>query len=123
MTSPSVTIIHPGDAATQPFSWGTLRWLCNGELAPGSLQTFGVSEILPGAHNPLHYHPNCEELLYVVSGECDHSYDGQWVHLGRGSLIVIPAGVKHNLVNRGSEPVVCVISFSSPDRQTVFLED
>lgn len=123
MSTPAVTTIHPNDAVTQSFSWGTLRWLCNGQIAPGAQQTFGVSEILPGEQNPLHYHPNCEEVLYVVSGECDHSYDGAWVHLGPGSTIVIPAGVRHNLINRGSTPVVCVISFSSPDRQTVFLED
>jgi len=34
---------------------------------------------------------------------------------------VIPAGVKHNLTNTGTTDVVCVISFSSPDRETVFL--
>jgi quercetin dioxygenase-like cupin family protein len=122
MSTPVVTSVHPADAVTQVFSWGTLRWLCNGKIAPGSQQTFGVSEILAGEKNPLHYHPNCEEVLYVVSGECDHSYDGQWVHLGPGSTIVIPAGVRHNLINRGTQPIVCVISFSSPDRETVFLE-
>jgi quercetin dioxygenase-like cupin family protein len=79
--------------------------------------------ILLGQQNPLHYHPNCEEILYVLAGECDHSFDGDWVHLTPGMLICIPAGVRHNLVNRGWEPVTCVISFSSADRQTVFLEE
>jgi quercetin dioxygenase-like cupin family protein len=118
--------ISLADAQTAPveiFDWGTLQWLCNQRLDPNAAQTFGVSTILPGQHNPLHYHPNCEELLYVVSGECDHSYDGVWVHLRPGMLIRIPANVRHNLINRGHEPVVCVISFSSGDRQTVFVDD
>lgn len=42
--------------------------------------------------------------------------------LQRGSVIRIPAGVRHNLSNIGSETIVCLISFSSGDRETVFLE-
>jgi quercetin dioxygenase-like cupin family protein len=105
------------------FGWGALKWLCNGTIAPGAQQTFGLVHILPGQRNPLHYHPNCEELLYVVSGEGEHRCDDEWVHLHPGMLIRIPAGVRHNLVNSGWEPISCILSFSSPDRQTVFLEE
>ncbi|MFM9964719.1 MAG: hypothetical protein ACKV2Q_26230 [Planctomycetaceae bacterium] len=44
------------------------------------------------------------------------------VALQRGSVIRIPAGVRHNLSNTGSETIVCLISFSSGARETVFLE-
>lgn len=117
-----VTVHHPATTPPLAFDWGTLRWVCNGELSPGTGQTVGISETLPGQRNPLHYHPNCEEVLLVVSGECDHRYDDAWVRLGPGSTIVIPAGVRHHLINRGPEKLVCVICFSTPDRQTVFLE-
>lgn len=120
--SQAVTVVHADQAAVQSFAWGTLRWLCNAELAAESQQTFGLSEIFPGQRNPLHYHPNCEEILHVVQGECDHSHDGQWTRLSAGSTIVIPAGVRHNLINRGLTSVICMISFSSPHRETVFLE-
>ena len=116
-----VTVVRRAEAAVETFEWGTLQWLANGRLAPGAEQTFGVSTIGPGGRNPLHYHPNCEEVLYVVSGECEHTFDGRAVKLAAGDVIVIPAGVKHNLVNTGPTDVVCVISFSSPDRETVFL--
>ena len=119
-TLPFVT--STAEQPLQTFDWGTLQWLANGKLAAGCQQTFGISRIKPGCRNPLHFHPNCEEILYVVSGCCDHSYDGQSFRLGPGSTIVLPAGVKDNLVNPGAEDVVCLISFSSPDRQTVFLE-
>jgi len=117
-----VTVTDARALPTQGLSWGSLTWLCNGELAPGAQQTFGLAQILPGQKNPLHYHPNCEEILHVLSGECDHSIDGDTVHLTPGMTIHVPAGVRHDLVNTGTEPVVCIISFSSPDRQTVFLE-
>jgi quercetin dioxygenase-like cupin family protein len=116
----AVTNLH--ELPAQSFEWGAIKWLCNRELAPEAQQTFGVVHILPGRQNPLHYHPNCEEILYMLSGECEHSFDGDWVHLTPGMMICIPAGVRHQLVNRGWAPVTCVISFSSADRQTVFLE-
>ena len=119
---PQTIVIRAETAPVEEYDWGTLQWIVNGRRAPGSEQTFGVSTIRPGQRNPLHYHPNCEEILYVVSGTCEHSYDGAIAPLSAGETIVIPSGVKHNLVNTGAVDVVCVISFSSPDRETVFLE-
>jgi quercetin dioxygenase-like cupin family protein len=121
MTIATGTVVRSA-AAVESFDWGRLQWLVNGQLVPGCKQTFGVSTISAGERNPLHYHPNCEEVLYVVSGRCEHSLDGTWTSLATGDAIVIPAGVRHNLVNPGPDDIVCVIAFSSPDRETVFLE-
>ena len=113
------------DAAQLPVennSWGTLQWLCNGKLSPGAAQTVGIATILPGQRNPVHFHPNCEEVLHVLSGRGRQSYDGRAIELQAGMTIRIPAGVKHNLVNTGAETLKALISFSNGDRQTVFLE-
>jgi mannose-6-phosphate isomerase-like protein (cupin superfamily) len=114
------------DAAQLPVeqsAWGTLQWVCNEKLMPGSAQTVGLATILPGKHNPVHYHPNCEEVLYVISGEGLQSYDGRTVPLRAGMTIRIPANVKHNMVNTGTETLRTLVSFSSGDRKTVFLEE
>lgn len=118
-----VTVVRACQAPVQQFDWGCLQWLAGDELVPGAAQTLGLATILPGKHNPLHYHPNCEEVLYVVSGRCRHRFDDEWVGLEAGDSITIPAGVRHNLVNTLSEPLRCVICFSSPRRETVFLEE
>jgi mannose-6-phosphate isomerase-like protein (cupin superfamily) len=113
------------DSAVLPaetFAWGAIKWLYNGRLSPGAEQTLGVCHILPGKRNPLHFHPNCEELLYVLAGQGRHRLDDELVELRVGMTIRIPVGVKHNLENTGWEPLACVITFSSGDRQTVFLE-
>ena len=104
-------------------AWGTLQWICNEKLMPGSAQTVGLATILPGKHNPVHYHPNCEEVLYVISGQGLHSYDGRTIPLRAGMTIRIPAKVKHNMVNTGTETLRTLVSFSSGDRKTVFLEE
>ena len=122
---PAEWIDQVTDAAELPVEtnvWGTLQWLMNGKLSPGAAQTVGIATILPGARNPLHFHPNCEEVLYVISGRGRQSYDGRAIELKPGMTIRIPSGVKHNMVNSGSEALITVISFSNGDRKTVFLE-
>lgn len=105
-------------------SWGHLSWLLGAGSVPidGVEQTFGVVTINPGQRNPLHQHPNCEELLYVVSGTCDHLLGEETYKLGPGSVIRVPRGVPHWAKCTSEEPLTVVVSFSSPDRQTMNLE-
>jgi quercetin dioxygenase-like cupin family protein len=107
---------------TESFPWGTLQWLCNATLSPGALQTVGLCHIAPGQRNPRHYHPNCEEVLHMLAGTGQHSFNDDLVELTVGMTIRIPAGVIHNMANNGPEPIVCLIVFSSGDRETVFLD-
>jgi quercetin dioxygenase-like cupin family protein len=115
-------VMHTDDLPVETFDWGTLQWLCNEKISPGSAQTVGLCHIQPGQRNPVHYHPNCEEILYMLSGSGLHSFNDETVELRPGSTICIPAGVRHNLANTGTDPIVCLIAFSSGQRETVFLE-
>ena len=102
--------------------WGRLLWLIGRNETPGAEQTFGVVTIEPGQRNPLHMHPNCEEILYVVSGTCQHKLGDELVELTPGAAIRIPEGVKHWAKCTSDEPLVAVISFSSADRIAESLE-
>jgi mannose-6-phosphate isomerase-like protein (cupin superfamily) len=113
------------DAALLPVeknAWGTLQWICNGRLMAGAEQTVGLATILPGKHNPVHFHPNCEEVTYVISGKGLQSYDDRTIELKAGMTIRIPANVRHNIVNTGTETIRTLVSFSSGDRKTVWVE-
>ena len=79
--------------------------------------------IQPGQRNPLHQHPNCEELLYVLSGTCEHRLGDDRFPLAPGDVIRIPRGVPHWAKCTSAEPLVAVISFSAPDRQAINLDD
>lgn len=107
---------------TQYANWGHLSWLVNGQAVPGTEQTLGVVTIYPGKRNPLHAHPNCEELLYVISGECEHALGEQRARLTPGMAICIPRGVPHWARCISAESLIVLVSFSSPDRQTEHLE-
>ena len=104
------------------LSWGELVWLIGEEQTPGAEQTLGVVTIQPGKRNPLHMHPNCEELLYVVEGEADHKLGDEMFRIKAGDVIRIPRGVEHWAQATGDAPLVAVISFSAPDRTTENLE-
>ena len=52
----------------EKYPWGWIRWMMSSELDPRVAQTFGIVQIDAGKRNQLHIHPNCEELLYVLSG-------------------------------------------------------
>ncbi len=103
--------------------WGELAWLVGAEQMPEAEQTFGVVTIAPGNRNPLHRHPNCEELLYVLSGACDHKLGDAMFHLTPGTVIRIPRGVPHWAQCTTDEPLVAVISFSSAERRTENLDE
>lgn len=108
---------------TEIFDWGTLKWLCHGRLFQGAEQTLGICHIQPGCQNPRHYHPNCEEVLYMLSGSGQHSFEDDVIELRSGMTIRIPVGVTHNLSNTGTDPIVCLISFNSGNRDTVFVDE
>lgn len=117
-----IPVTRTEDLPVETFDWGTLTWLCNDRLSLGAQQTLGVCTIFPGCRNPVHYHPNCEELLYMLSGTGEHSYDDERIQLSTGMTVRIPAGVRHNFKNTGTEPIRCLIAFSTGKRETVFLE-
>jgi quercetin dioxygenase-like cupin family protein len=58
----------------------------------------------------------------VQQGRGKHLLDDQWIDVTPGSVVRIPTGMKHQLVNDGADMLVTLIVFSSADRQTVFLE-
>jgi len=102
------------------YDWGGLKWLCNNEATPGCEQSFGIVHILPGRTNPLHWHAAAEEIVHILSGECDIKFDDKWLRLRPGLTLYIPPGVKHELKNNGWEPVIYVASFSASMRGTLF---
>lgn len=115
-------LVRTTDESLVPEPKGQMAWLVDAEIMPGAEQTFGISIVLPGHRNDLHRHPNCEELLYIISGECDQQVGDEHLHMTPGMLVRIPRGVPHCSRGTGDEPCVQVVSCSSPQRVTESLE-
>jgi quercetin dioxygenase-like cupin family protein len=116
-----VTRVDDGDA--NQFGWGSIQWLCSGAMLDDAEQTFGFVQIRAGANNPEHYHPNSDEVLYLLEGELDHSLGDDVFRLTPGMSIHIPRGVPHNAVNTSGVTARMVVAYPTSDRQAVFMND
>ncbi len=104
----------------QEFDWGRLTWLASRALGNSATMTLGRAIIKAGRENPVHRHPNCDEILHLLRGRIAHALGDDEVIMEPGDVIVIPAGTWHNARSMGDEAAEMVICFSSADRQTEF---
>jgi quercetin dioxygenase-like cupin family protein len=113
-------VLSPSQGILIDQPWGKLTWLASRELGNSTTMTFGRVIIPAGQVNPRHRHPNCDEILHLLSGEIEHSLGDQLFRMQQGDTISIPAGQWHNARALGSQDAEMVICFSSADRQTEF---
>ena len=102
--------------------WGTLSWHVSRALGNSSVMTFGRATIRAGKSNPRHRHPNCDEVLHVLSGSIEHWLGEESFVLNAGDTISIPMGVWHQARALGDQEAVMAICFSSADRETEMAE-
>ncbi|MEX2245538.1 MAG: cupin domain-containing protein [Dehalococcoidia bacterium] len=101
----------------ETMDFGSVEWASRGGSPEGAEQTVGLAVFEAGKSNVEHVHPNCEEVVYVLEGEVEHTLGDQSTTLREGDLIVVPRGAAHRLLNNGPAPVRVYIVFSAPDRQ------
>ncbi|HEY8591161.1 MAG TPA: cupin domain-containing protein [Naasia sp.] len=112
-------LTRESDAAVEPQEWGRLEWMVAGRLGNSERMTVGKCFIDPGQANPLHHHPNCDEVLHVLKGEIEHRVDDEVFRMSPGDTVSIPQGARHNARNLGADQAVLLISFSTSDRETI----
>ena len=110
-------------ALANSFDWGRIQWLVSGQQHAGAQITFGFVEIAPGHKNPRHYHPNSDEVLYLIEGELHHSVGDEIFHLTSGTAIYIAQNMPHDAYNPGKVTARMVVAYPTGDRQMVALEE
>ncbi|MCI0539249.1 MAG: cupin domain-containing protein [Verrucomicrobiales bacterium] len=113
------SVMKKADNKVTEMPWGQLRWFTSAELKNSRTMTTGVAIIKPGQSNPRHFHPNCDEILHVISGKISHTMNEVTVEMNAGDTVSIPQGVLHNARNIGTEDAVLTISFNSAYREAV----
>lgn len=70
-----------------------------------------VFEVAPGRTSPDHAHPWEHEIFILAGKGAARDKDGRETAIGEGSALFVPAGEKHCLINKGSQPLcfICVI--------------
>ena len=116
-------VVSVGEGREEVVPGVSLEWLADGSLMPGCEMTFGRVQLKPGASNPPHFHPNCQELLFVLQGTLEHTLGMTSVQLSEGSLLHIPQGVIHNARNTGNTSAILLVAYSTERRQTIFMDE
>lgn len=119
--APLLATVRPlARAQRAPQEWGELTWFASAELGNSDAVTVGRCVIKPGCANPLHSHPNCEEVLVVVQGRIRHTVAaGRDAEMGAGDTVTIPRGFAHRAMNIGDGEAVLMITFTSATREVV----
>lgn len=60
-------------------------------------------------------HEGIDQILTFVSGTGEARVDGETKTVNSGDLVVVPAGVRHNFVNTGPNPLVLYTVYGPPE--------
>ena len=60
-------------------------------------------------------HPDTDQILTIVGGTGESTISGQTKTIAQGDLIVVPAGLHHNFVNTGANPLVLYTVYGPPE--------
>jgi mannose-6-phosphate isomerase-like protein (cupin superfamily) len=110
-------LLKSGEGKRMGLPGRTALEMVSGEI--GSRCTFRVIEIpvqKPGDNlRGPHLHRGYEECIYVLKGEGKTISDGGELVIKPGDVVLVPPEEKHLTRNTGSEPLVLLCFFPTPD--------
>ncbi len=88
-------------------------------------QSLAEARLPVGLSTTPHYHPQCEEIYYILSGQGRMRIADEIEQVGPGDAIAIPPGRVHQITNTGSQPLVflCCCAPGYEHADTVLVED
>jgi len=60
-------------------------------------------------------HSYVEQILYFQSGRGKTILDGEESVVGSGDVLIVSPGIKHNVINTGSEPLIIATVYVPPN--------
>jgi quercetin dioxygenase-like cupin family protein len=107
MPTPGAKAVHYTDVTAQVFGpeapGVTIRWVIDNEHDGAPNYALRVIEVAPGGHTPEHTHPY-EHENFVVDGQGRVLLGDAWHDVAAGSVVFVPAGLRHTYVNAGDAP-------------------
>jgi quercetin dioxygenase-like cupin family protein len=79
--------------------WGRMGWLSRPAATGAEHLLFAEVEFVPGGCHDFHYHPEQEEVLYVLEGRVEQWLDRERCILTAGDGVFIAPGVVHASFN------------------------
>lgn len=98
--------------------WGARKILVNRNNIPDSDLSLALVWIIPGGEEDKHHHEDCDQIVHVLSGECEIEMGDTVYSMSIGDTLHIPKGVPHAASNQGWEPVRLLAAFASGSVKT-----
>ena len=76
-----------------------------------------VMTIQPGEEIGAETHEGHDQVLYFVGGEGEAVLDGARSTVSAGDLSFVHAGVHHNFINTGSQPLRIITAYAPPEHE------
>ena len=86
-------------------------------LLTTELSQLVVMSIQPGEDIGEETHDGIDQILSIVSGAGAAIIEGVTSPVKAGSVVVVPAGTRHNFVNTGKEPLKLYTVYAPPDHK------
>lgn len=74
-----------------------------------------VMALEPGEDIGSEVHAHTDQVFVIVMGAGIVVLDGKRAPLCGGDVVVVPAGVEHNVINKGSEPMKLLTIYTPPN--------
>jgi mannose-6-phosphate isomerase-like protein (cupin superfamily) len=68
-------------------------------------QSLAEARVPVGGSTAPHYHPQTEEIYFILEGQGRMQLDDQTSEVRRGDAIAIPPGARHQITNTGDVPL------------------
>jgi putative monooxygenase len=104
----AISTVGLADVPANRRRGGDVRTLLSPATVGATSGFLGTAALEPGEFITEHWHPYSEEFLFCVRGEIILQLDGEPRTLRADHGVLIPAGVRHRLINEGVEPAFLV---------------
>ncbi len=74
-----------------------------------------LMSVAPGDEIGEEVHDGIDQVLAFVAGEGEAVVEGARSRVSAGSVVVIPAGTRHNFINKGTAPLKLITVYSPPE--------
>ncbi len=87
-------------------------------------QSLAEARVAPGQTTTAHYHPQSEEIYYLLAGQGQMRLGNELRHVAVGDAIAIPPGEVHQIRNTGEETLIflCCCAPGYEHADTVLVE-
>ncbi len=96
--------------------WGTMEWLADANTAEGLGLSLARMTVLPSKTSPAHRHPNCNEVIHVLSGSIDQRLGDTWQTCQAGDTVTALTNTIHQTRCTSDTPAILMIAYSEDTR-------